>query len=114
MLDDRLTYRFFAVVSALTMLVSMVSFPQIASGANMNQSASTLHSAAKNDDVATIKDLLSKGAAIDARDANGCTALLVATHGNKLNAARALIAAGSDVNAKDKINDSPFLYAGAS
>jgi uncharacterized protein len=82
------------------------------SGANMNQS--TLHTAAKTDDVAAIKDLLSKGAAIDARDANGCTALLVATHGNKVNAARALIAAGSDVNSKDNIHDSPYLYAGAS
>jgi ankyrin repeat protein len=39
--------------------------------------------------------------------------LLLATHGNKVEAARVLIAAGADVNARDNIQDSPFLYAGA-
>ena len=43
----------------------------------------------------------------------GRTALLAATHGNHVAVARALIAAGADVNAKDDIQDSPFLYAGA-
>ncbi|MGE3146247.1 MAG: ankyrin repeat domain-containing protein, partial [Pseudorhodoplanes sp.] len=45
--------------------------------------------------------------------ARGRTALLAATHGNHAEAARLLIAAGADVNAKDEIQDSPFLYAGA-
>ena len=89
----------------------IVSLPLIAFGPNMNESA--FHSAAKNDDVVAIKNLLSKGTPIDARDGSGCTALLVATHGNKVNAARALIEAGADVNAKDNINDSAYLYAGA-
>lgn len=39
--------------------------------------------------------------------------MLVATHGNRIEAARTLIEAGADVNAKDNISDSPFLYAGA-
>jgi ankyrin repeat protein len=39
--------------------------------------------------------------------------LLVATHANQVEAAKALIEAGADVNAKDNINDSPYLYAGA-
>ena len=78
------------------------------------QAAETrLHAAAASDDVATISELLSKGAQIDARDDRGATALLVATHHNNINAARALIEAGADVNAKDNINDSPYLYAGA-
>ena len=94
-----------AILTGFTLLV-IVSLPLIAFGPNMNETA--LHSAAKNDDVAAIKDLLSKGTPIDARDGSGCTALLVATHGNKVNAARALIAAGADVNAKDNINDSPY------
>jgi ankyrin repeat protein len=72
-----------------------------------------LHKAAAADDAAAIETLLAKGAKIDARDARGATALLVATHGNKVNAARALIEAGADVNAKDDISDSPYLYAGA-
>ena len=40
-------------------------------------------------------------------------ALIEATQRNRSEAARLLIAAGSDVNAKDNIQDSPFLYAGA-
>ncbi|WP_245444839.1 ankyrin repeat domain-containing protein [Pseudaminobacter soli (ex Li et al. 2025)] len=72
-----------------------------------------LHAAAANGDDAAITQLLASGAAIDARDGEGRTALLVATHGNRIDAARALIEAGADVNAKDNINDSPYLYAGA-
>ena len=72
-----------------------------------------LHAAAAKDDVVAIKKLLSEGINIDTRDGSGATALLVATHGNKVSAAEVLIKAGADVNAKDKINDSPYLYAGA-
>jgi ankyrin repeat protein len=64
-------------------------------------------------DAAQIQALLSHGADIDARDEAGRTALLIATHGNRIEVARALIEAGADVNAKDRINDSPYLYAGA-
>jgi ankyrin repeat protein len=39
--------------------------------------------------------------------------LLIATHDNDIETARALIAAGADVNAKDQIADTPFLYAAA-
>ncbi|MBZ6078231.1 ankyrin repeat domain-containing protein [Microvirga sp. WGZ8] len=67
----------------------------------------------KDVDAAQIQALLSRGAALDARDEAGRTALLVATHGNRIEVARALIEAGADVNAKDRINDSPYLYAGA-
>ncbi|MFC6981119.1 ankyrin repeat domain-containing protein [Microbulbifer taiwanensis] len=38
---------------------------------------------------------------------------MVATHANSIDAARVLIAAGADVNARDRIKDSPYLYAGA-
>lgn len=48
-----------------------------------------------------------------ARDGTGRTALLAATQGDHVEAARLLIAAGSDVNAKDHIEDSPFLFAAA-
>ena len=41
------------------------------------------------------------------------TALLAATHADQVDAARLLIARGADVNAKDDMQDSPFLYAGA-
>lgn len=75
-----------------------------------------LHRAAAANDAARITALLGGGAGgvrIDARDAAGRTALLVATHADAVDAARALIAAGADVNAKDSIEDSPYLYAAA-
>lgn len=74
---------------------------------------SSLHEAAARGDAADVKRLIGAGASVDARDADGRTALLRATHGNHIEAARALIGAGADVNAKDRIDDSPFLYAGA-
>jgi ankyrin repeat protein len=84
--------------------------PFVASGETMNQDP--LHAAAASGDAAAIRKLLA-GGAIDARDGSGATALLAATHGNRIEAAKALIDAGADVNAKDNINDSPYLYAGA-
>ncbi|MDH4992347.1 ankyrin repeat domain-containing protein [Aquamicrobium lusatiense] len=72
-----------------------------------------LHAAAEQNDATLVTQLLTDDAKIDARDSNGATALLRATHANAVDSARALIEAGADVNAKDKINDSPYLYAGA-
>jgi hypothetical protein len=72
-----------------------------------------LHHAARADNAARIIALLESGTAIDARDAQGRTALLVATHANAIAAAEALIEAGADVNAKDNIHDTPYLYAAA-
>ena len=40
-------------------------------------------------------------------------ALLIATQRNDVALARLLIDAGADVNDRDAIEDSPFLYAGA-
>lgn len=72
-----------------------------------------LHRAAAANDAARITTLLKRGSPIDARDPAGRTPLLVATHADAVEAARALIAAGADVNAKDNIEDSPYLYAAA-
>lgn len=99
-----------STVLAFALLV-LASVPSSASGETMSESP--LHAAAAKDAVETIEKLLSEGVKIDARDRTGATALLVATHGNKIAAAKALIDAGADVNAKDKISDSPYLYAGA-
>ncbi len=41
-----------------------------------------LHAAAARNDVASVRNLLDRGAAIDGRDSRGRTALLVATHRN--------------------------------
>jgi ankyrin repeat protein len=72
-----------------------------------------LIAAAGKGDLGAVERLIREGASIAARDGRGRTALLAATHGNHVTVARALIAAGADVNARDDIEDSPFLYAGA-
>lgn len=70
-------------------------------------------SAAARGDAVQVTASLSSGANVEARDRDGRTPLLLATHGNHVDVARLLIAAGADVNAKDSISDTPFLYAGA-
>jgi len=75
--------------------------------------ASLLVRVAQDGDVAALRRLLDSGVPVDARDERRRTALLAATHANRIDAARLLIERGADVNAKDEIQDSPFLYAGA-
>ena len=72
-----------------------------------------LIAASERGDLVEVRNLLDHGARIDARDDRGRTALLAATHGNRVEVARYLIQQGADVNAKDSIKDTPFLYAGA-
>jgi ankyrin repeat protein len=69
--------------------------------------------AAESGSAHTVERLLRDGADIGYRDPLGRTALLAATHANRIESARLLVAAGADVNAKDSILDSPYLYAGA-
>lgn len=91
--------------------LSLLAFPSIAAGDTM--SGTELHEAAQRNDGALVKRLLADGAPLEHRNASGATPLLVATHANAVEAAGALIDAGADVNAKDHIHDSPYLYAGA-
>ncbi|MGE0752960.1 MAG: ankyrin repeat domain-containing protein [Variibacter sp.] len=69
--------------------------------------------ASSRGDLDAVRRLLADGAPVDARDASGRTALLLATIGNHVEVARALIVANADVNAQDNQRDSAFLYAGA-
>lgn len=68
---------------------------------------------ASTGDVATLRKAISNGAELELRDERGRTALLLAVRADAVEAARMLIEAGADVNAKDDIDDTPFLYAGA-
>ncbi|MGA0614359.1 ankyrin repeat domain-containing protein [Paracoccus sp. KR1-242] len=94
-----------------TAFLSLLAAPVSATGKTMN--GTRLHQAAGQNDAAAITRLLAAGAEIEARDRNGATPLLVATHANAVEAARVLVQAGADVNAEDLIQDSPYLYAGA-
>ena len=67
--------------------------------------------AAGRGDTAAVQRLLTGGARIAARDQQGRTALIAAAYGNQLDAARALIDAGADVNTKDDTQQSAYLIA---
>ncbi|MBB3015113.1 ankyrin repeat domain-containing protein [Cupriavidus alkaliphilus] len=95
---------------ALSLFIAMLTSIPTAASATPEQQ---LREAAARGDAAQVSALLARGASIDARDAQGRTALLLATHHNRVQAARVLIDAGADVNAQDAIHDSPYLYAGA-
>ncbi len=57
--------------------------------------------------------LLQSGANINATDELGRTAVMAATHANRVETVRALIEAGADINIRDNRLDNPFLYASA-
>ncbi|ALG86601.1 ankyrin [Gordonia phthalatica] len=72
-----------------------------------------LQQAAAANDAARVRELLARGAEIESRGHQGRTPLVTATKNRAVDAARVLIDAGADVNAKDDIQDSAYLYAGA-
>lgn len=72
-----------------------------------------LHAAATAGDLVALEALISAGAALDARDGDGRTALMAATVARQAAAVRVLLDAGADVDIRDDRLDNPFLYAGA-
>ena len=69
--------------------------------------------AVKNNNRGVVKQLLLDGVDVDTRDSRGRTALLIVTHHDLPGMAEILISAGANVNARDYINDTAYLYAGA-
>lgn len=57
-----------------------------------------------------IQAALAGGAAVDARDAVGRTASLVAAKAGRLDIVRVLIAAGADIDAQDDVGHNPLLW----
>ena len=91
--------------------------PSVAPSKPTDQSATALvaelHAAARAGDAMRVQRLLAAGAPVDAVDAQGNSALLLATDGHRTAAAQALIAAGANVNLKNRQHDSAYLLAGA-
>ncbi|WP_280460698.1 ankyrin repeat domain-containing protein [Nocardia carnea] len=72
-----------------------------------------LWQAAADNEAAQVRELIGRGADLEARGEHGRTPLVAATKNRATAAARALIDAGADVNAADDLADSAYLYAGA-
>ena len=62
-------------------------------------------------DVAEVRRLLAAGAAVNARDRYGQTALMLAAHRGALDVVEALIQAGADLNTTAKYNLSALMLA---
>lgn len=90
--------------------VAMVLGGFVAPG--FGEEAIMLIDAVRGGDLSQIRTALPT-ADLEARDERGRTALLIATQANSVDIARVLIEGGADVNAKDGMKDTPFLYAGA-
>jgi ankyrin repeat protein len=72
-----------------------------------------LFAAASSGDDTRIVELLRQGADVNARDARGRTAVMIATYERRASAVETLVRAGADINLRDDMLNNPFLYAGA-
>ena len=80
------------------------------------QTRTALHTAVAQQDVQAVQSLLATPEGLrllEVRDAQGRTALLLATVLGHAGLAEKLVGAGANVNAQDDQRDSPFLLAGA-
>lgn len=86
-------------------------------GTSVNQDkfeSGALILAVQNNDLTTVKMILKDhDYPIDETNSRQETPLLIATHENYIEVAKALVDAGADVNKQDALQDSPYLYAGA-
>lgn len=104
-----------AVIAALGIVV----FPDALSGLRPSSISSQeakmtdaqLFAAAEHGDAGAIKMALGAGADINARDAEGWGALLIAASGGKLEAVEVLVVAGADVNAATLKGETPLMGA---
>lgn len=64
-------------------------------------------------DLESVKKALDKGINVNSRNGSGKSLLLLATLDKHVEMATLLTKRGADVNLQDNIQDSPFLYAGA-
>ena len=96
-----------ARIAVLAVLLSMMA------GVPASATPEMLRAAAAKGDAAAVARLVAGKVALDARDAQGQTALLLAVAGGHTAAANALIDAGADINAVAHNMDTPWLLAGA-
>ena len=77
-------------------------------------SCKSLNQAAQKGDASRVRQLVSGGEDINAKDGNGKTALMYASENGQAEIARLLIDAAADVNAKDKDGKTALMYAAES
>ena len=83
----------------------------LAAGVGLHAADSRLVDAAAGQDAAAVQALLDAGAEVNARRADGATALLWAAHRDDLAMVELLLAAGADPNAADEHGVTPLMRA---
>ncbi|MEL5958804.1 ankyrin repeat domain-containing protein [Streptomyces sp. CLV115] len=78
----------------------------------MNALDRQLLDAARTGDTCRVRSAIEGGARIDCRDEELRTPLLLAVHGDHVETARLLVAAGADPDAQDRREESPWLATG--
>ncbi len=107
-----LTMHTASFVACATVVTTVLS----AAPASAQQGPTALHAAVEQHNLGQLQTLLAQPEGLrllEARDAQGRTALLLATALGHVALAIRLVAAGADVNAQDDQLDSPYLLAGA-
>ena len=89
-------------VATLTFAGALTALAQVAPSESEVRAYTGLHAAAAAGNAAEIERLLAAGADREARDGNGRTPLHVAVYRKRYDAARLLLAKGSDANALDR------------
>ena len=99
---------------AIFAVASIAAFCATAEAQTPPNAAERLRQAASRGDPKTLGEVLASGVDVDARDARGQTALLLAVEGGHTGAAKKLMERGASVNAQAANQDTPWLLAGAS
>ena len=98
-------------MTVLAIMMAMAVVP--ARAADTGQRLRDAASAGRTKDIQAVVAQDDGKSALDAADAKGQTALLLAIQNNRGEAALALIAAGANINAQAQNQDTPWLLAGA-
>ena len=112
---SRLRFRFLHLIAAgalaLSVGLSATSAQAPAPASPQSSAAAPLLAAAAAGDSATIKSLVAAGTPVDATDALGRTALIVAVKNHQTEAVKALAAAGADLNRESRMEGSALNIA---
>lgn len=110
------------MIPSLTRLLTILVLLMPLSGSNcqsqkikpMNNTSQDIFQFIEQNNIGEINKYIEQKKDLEIRNSKNETPLIAATYRNDIAIAKLLIGAGANVNAQDKMLNSPFLYAGAS